>query len=115
MYYYAGGYDPHNTFPKKKEVVVTGTTGVENVNDEKNLTVYPVPATDVVYIAPPGSAQTIMSITITGADGKKIRTITPPGNNTTTTLTVADLLDGLYVLHIQTADDMLNRKFTVMR
>lgn len=112
-------YFANNSFgniPSPKEyaagyfTVVDKPTGLLNPIDEKKLSLYPLPAKDVIFIH---GEDGIVQISLFNSSGVLIKQISI--NKTSEkdyTLPLFGLKSGLYIVRIQTVNDIFTKKFT---
>jgi len=93
-------------------ITVPNKTGVANLVAESDVKIYPNPATDVVYVDVHGmSAEKITVLDIAG----RIITEIPTANSAIVSVPVADYAPGIYLVQINTATGVINKKISVIK
>lgn len=89
----------------------------EHSNLLEGVTVYPVPATDVVKIAFEENTNASVTVTVYGMDGKRTetKTVAPAINGTVIPLDVHNYAAGIYFFDIRTGDKVRKGKFVVTK
>ncbi|MFA6259848.1 MAG: immunoglobulin-like domain-containing protein [Bacteroidia bacterium] len=102
-----------NKAEEKKRLVYVPLTGINDVTEYGGFTVYPNPATSIMYIALRRGE--IASLSAIDVQGKEINLHTEKdGENYT--INISHLSTGLYILHIETKEGLIQSgKFSVIR
>jgi len=90
-------------------VTVTVAAGIESINNE-NITIYPVPAKDIVNIRMKSVINQVEVISVTGQVISKVSF-----NHNEATLSTADFANGIYFIRIKTANGIAMKKIQVLK
>ena len=100
---------PTPTFASTDSCVVTSIT--ENIlQSNKNLTLYPVPASTMIHVK---SFEKLNEIQLYNMEGALIRKIT--ADKTSITIDVGDLKGGIYLLNTLSKEGIQSKKFMILR
>ena len=94
----------------------TGTTGIAENRGAFPMSAYPNPASDVLRVNYSLPAVSEVNMTITSLDGRVVRAEnlgTQQAGSNTTTVNVADLSAGVYLVTLQTGTGMTTRRIVV--
>ena len=91
--------------------IVDTTTGIDNQMFNAQIQVYPQPIRDKVNISAGG--RIIKSVTISSMNGSVVSSVRKPA--TTVTLDVGVLAAGVYIINIQTEDNIYSRKVLIVQ
>jgi len=99
---------PGNNFYRLKQVDKDGKTEysknvVINTGKSLNISVYPNPVTDKLYINMPAVPQSQISIGIFSADGRKLSTVSQTASSNVLQLDMSGLNAGLYYVEVKSA------------
>lgn len=91
-------------------------SGINDINDLAELSIYPNPASDMIFIKNDNPERKITNIAMYDALGKAVKTMDFPdvqNLQTTISLNVNDLLNGLYFIEFKSNNDRLVRKVVI--
>jgi hypothetical protein len=91
------------------EVTVSGATAITE-NNAGTVSVYPVPANNVVNV---NATSNISNVEIYSISGQKVNDFT--ANGTSATINTENLSNGMYLMRINTENGTINKKFSVAR
>ena len=93
-------------------IPLTNATGIKNINSQIGLKYYPNPTSGMLTVSfDPNSSP---AISVTDLSGNVLKNVSA-GSYNTVNINVADLSEGMYMLHVVTATGTANEKFTVIR
>ena len=93
-------------------VIVDILTGVNDLNENEKVTIYPNPANDVVNVK---MNATISQIEIINLDGQLLLQSVFNNNNNEVTVNTSGLNNGIYFLRIVTSDGAIMKKFQIIK
>jgi len=88
-------------------VIDTTTTGISDLDFQRNFSIYPNPSTDVLHIHSKSNAN--FSVSILNSVGQMMVEI--PANNGYLKINTSNFLKGLYIIQIKTDHNQFNQKF----
>ncbi|MCD6013258.1 MAG: Secretion system C-terminal sorting domain [Flavipsychrobacter sp.] len=106
------GYKDYNLDTLK--VLIAGTNGVEDVQEEKGISVYPIPANTELNITTENNLNGIEKVSIHDLQGKEMLTLHQSANNSKMTIPVDELANGTYILQLRTNNGNFNKRIAVM-
>lgn len=89
------------------------TTGISEIAENAGISIYPNPASEMLYLDNPGEAQ-IESIDILDATGKRVKQVVP-SNNSLVRVNINSLENGMYILMINTDEVVYHSRFVVTK
>lgn len=94
------------------DITITNATVVGNSIEENNseVSVYPIPANNVVNV---NAISNISNVEVYTISGQKVGDFT--ANGTTTSINTESLSAGMYLMKINTENGVINKKFSVAR
>jgi hypothetical protein len=100
-----GAADGADTLAKTDYILVRDNTGIESINASQIFTVYPNPASDIIYFDEATLGTEIQTITIFNTSGAIVKTIK---GHTTDHINIANLATGTYTIVL---NDKKNNNF----
>ena len=91
-------------------------TGIKNISNANNLVkVYPVPSSGLITVVLNGSG--FENLQITNALGMQVykETLSPKESNNTLNINLSNLSDGVYILQVNSRQDLLTRKIIIQK
>lgn len=86
-------------------------TGIDDISANNQIQIYPLPVRDKINISAGG--RTIKSVTIVSMSGTVVTSISKPA--TIVTLDVGFVAAGIYIINIQTEDNIYSRKVLIVQ
>ncbi|MCD6013259.1 MAG: Secretion system C-terminal sorting domain [Flavipsychrobacter sp.] len=116
LYYdFTGFYHyPGYKYIASMDVTVSGVTRIEDINDNGDITVFPVPANDVINIIQAKTANKIEQVSIINPLGREVKTLQPLLYNSEIQIPVDELANGTYILQLRTNNGNFNKRIAVM-
>ncbi|MBS1914430.1 MAG: YHYH protein [Bacteroidetes bacterium] len=108
-----GPQSGHNT-PAEPVTTYTGTSDVEAPADARNLNIYPNPATDIATVQAP-STDGDWRISISDLLGHNVASMGTIAGGTVRTFSVAGLVSGVYLMHLESGAQTRTTRLVIAR
>ncbi|MEQ8323394.1 MAG: T9SS type A sorting domain-containing protein, partial [Vicingaceae bacterium] len=100
-----------------QDVMVSDYVGINSLNGENAVNIYPNPASDVVNINVSGVAGSVLNIEVSNIAGQVIltRQLNDFNGSATTELDISDLNKGVFLVKIYTEDMITTKRLVVQK
>jgi hypothetical protein len=93
-------------------IPLTNVTGINNISNSLGIKFYPNPTSGILNISFGSAIEP--QVSILDLNGNVVKSLTNTGASSISA-NVSDLSDGMYILHMVTANGTANEKFTLIR
>jgi|GEM_PF-3796452 len=95
------------------KVSVIETTDIDHVTDANGISIFPIPANDVLTIDGANFEEPINEVRLTDMTGRQVKSEHSAHGNSALNISVGDLPTGIYILQFQTKTEILNKTITI--
>jgi Secretion system C-terminal sorting domain len=106
-------YDAYMLRSATTAISVIDITAVSNVSSESSISIFPIPANDVLTIYGANFEEPINEVRLTDMTGRQVKSEHSTHGNSALNIFVGDLPTGIYMLQLQTKTEILNKTITI--